>query len=73
MGSFFKQNGLSVILGLIAAYLVFVMDLGEYTFAGHVWRIMKTPESRELGAEIVDKVVTVASGAKHRALAALDR
>ena len=73
MRAFLKKNGVNVLIGLVAAYLLFVMDLGDHTFAGHVWRIMNTPESRELGNEIADKVVTVASGAKHRALAALDR
>ena len=76
MGPFLKKNGVRIFLGLVVAYLLFVMDLGDHSFAGHVVRILKTPESRELGNEIVDKVVTVASGAKHRAhqaMAALDR
>jgi len=70
---FFKKNGVKVFLSLVVIYLLFIMDLGDHTFAGHIVRILRTPESRELGQEIVDKVVTVASGAKHRALAALDR
>jgi hypothetical protein len=73
MGSFFKQNGIKIFLGLVVVYLLFIMDLGDHTFAGHAVRILKTPESRELGDEIVDKVVTLATGAKHRAMAALDR
>ena len=73
MVPFLKKNGVRIFLGLVAVYLVFLMDLGDHSFAGHVGRILRTPESRELGNEIVDKVVTLASGAKHRALAALDR
>lgn len=73
MVPFLKKNGVKIFLGLFAVYLVFLMDLGDHSFAGHVARILRTPESRELGNEIVDKVVTLASGAKHRALAALDR
>lgn len=73
MGPFFKKHGVKVLLGLFVAYLVFIMDLGEHTFAGHVYRILKTPESRELGHEVVDKVSSLLSGAKNRALAALDR
>jgi len=73
MGPFLRKNGVRIFLGLIVAYLLFFMELGEHSFAGHVGRILRTPESRELGNEIVDKVVTVASGAKHRAMAVLDQ
>lgn len=73
MAAFLKKHGVKVFVGLVVAYLLFIMDLGDHTFAGHVVRILRTPESRELGHELVDKVVTVASGARHRALVALDR
>jgi len=73
MGQFLKKNWLRIFLGLLVVYLVFIMDLGERSFAGHVVRILNTPESRELGHEIVDKVAGVASGAKQRAMVALER
>ena len=67
MRSFLTQHGLRLFGLLLAAYLVFIMELGGHTFAGHVVLILKTDESRELGRQIVAKLSSVASGAKHRA------
>jgi hypothetical protein len=66
-GKFFKDHGVRVLIGLVGVYLCFLMQLGDRSFAGHVYRILRTPEAQELGEEIVDKVVSVASGAKRRA------
>ena len=73
MGAFLKKNGVRLLLGLVVVYLIFIMDLGDHSFAGHVVRILRTPESQELGHELVQKVVTLASGAKERAMLALTR
>jgi hypothetical protein len=67
MGKYLKEHGLRVLAVLFGVYLCFVMELGDRSFAGHVWRILRTPESQELGEEIVAKVVSVASGARRRA------
>lgn len=67
MGPFLKQHGLRLLGGFIAVYLLFIMQLGERSFASHVVRILRTPEAQELGDEIVDKVVSAASGARRRA------
>ena len=67
VGKFLKQHGLRVLGVLVGIYLCFLMQLGDRSFAGHVYRILRTPEAEELGDEIVAKIVTVASGAKRRA------
>ena len=67
VGKFFKDHCVRLLIGLAGVYLCFLMQLGDRSFAGHVYRILRTPEAQELGDEIVDKVVNVASGAKRRA------
>lgn len=67
MGKFLKEHGLRVLAVLVGVYLCFVMELGDRSFAGHVWRILRTPEAQELGEEIVHKVASVANGAARRA------
>jgi hypothetical protein len=67
VGKFFKDHGVRVLIGLVGVYLCFVTQLGDRSFAGHVFRILRTPEAQELGDEIAYKVVSVASGAKRRA------
>ena len=67
MGKFLKEHGLRVLAVLVGVYLCFIMQLGDRSFASHVWRILKTPEAQELGDEIVEKVVTAVSGARRRA------
>lgn len=67
VGKFFKDHGVRVLAGLVGVYLCFIMQLGDRSFAGHVLRILRTPEAQELGDEIVEKVVNAASGAKRRA------
>jgi hypothetical protein len=66
-GKFLKEHGLRVLAVLVGVYLCFIMPLGDRTFGGHVWRILRTPEAQELGDEIVIKVVDAASGARRRA------
>ncbi|MET0386103.1 MAG: hypothetical protein ABW321_09110 [Polyangiales bacterium] len=66
-----KRHGVKLFVGLLGLYLLFVMDLGGRSFARHVVRVFKTPEMRELGSEIANKVIDVASGAKRRAVLAL--
>jgi hypothetical protein len=67
MGKFFKDHGLRVLAVLAFVYLAFLMQLGDRSFAGHVWRILRTPEAQELGDEIAYKVSDLLSGAKRRA------
>ena len=67
MGTFLKEHGLRLLAVLVGIHLCFIMDLGDRSFAGHVIRILKTPEAQELGEEIVAKVTSVASGAARRA------
>jgi hypothetical protein len=67
MAKYLKEHGLKVLGGFIVVYVLFIMQLGQRSFMGHVVRILKTPEAQELGDEVVDKVVTVASGARRRA------
>lgn len=67
MGKFLKEHGLRVLAVLTVVYLIFIMQLGDRSFASHVWRILRTPEAQELGDEIVDKVATFVSGARRRA------
>jgi hypothetical protein len=71
VGKVFKEHGVRVFALLVGIYLCCVMQLGDRSFAGHVLRILRTPEAEELGEEIVAKVVSVASGAKRRAELAL--
>jgi hypothetical protein len=66
-----KKHRLRVGMTLLALYGVFLMDLGGRSFANHVVRILKTPESRELGSELVGKATDAASGARRRAMLAL--
>lgn len=70
-GRFFKEHAVRVLGVLIGVYLCVLMQLGDRSFAGHVLRILRTPEAQELGEEIVEKVATVATGAKRRAELAL--
>jgi len=72
MGQWLKKHGWQLLLGLIAAYLVFVMDLGGHSLAGHVVRIAQTSEVRQLGSAVVDKILDVASEAKRGVLSAID-
>lgn len=67
VGKFFKEFWVHVLVTLLGSYLFFVVQFGDRSFASHVLRILRTPEAQELGDEIVDKVVSVASGAKRRA------
>lgn len=67
VGKFLKEHGVRVAAAVVVLYLLFLMQLGDRSFAGHVLRILRTPEAQELGDEIVEKVVSVASGAKRRA------
>lgn len=67
VGKFLKEHGVRVLAVLVGVYLCFLMQLGDRSFAGHVFRILRTPEAQELGDEIVYKVVSAASGAKRRA------
>ena len=64
---FLKEHAIRVLAVLVGVYLCFLMQLGDRSFAGHVLRILRTPEAQELGEEIADKVVSVVSGAKRRA------
>ena len=66
-GKFLKDHGLRLLAVLIGLHLCFIMELGDRSLAGHVVRILRTPESQELGDEIVAKVTSVASGAARRA------
>ena len=73
MGPFLRQHGLRVVGLLILLYILFLMPLGDHSFAGHVVRILKTPELQELGEEIVNKVDDVVGGAKRRVQLAFGR
>jgi uncharacterized membrane protein (Fun14 family) len=67
VGKFLKEHAVRVLALLVGVYLCFLMQLGDRSFAGHVLRILRTPEAEELGDEIAEKVVSLASGAKRRA------
>jgi hypothetical protein len=67
VGKFLKEHAVRVLAVLVGVYLCFLMQLGDRSFAGHVLRILRTPEAEELGDEIAEKVVNLASGAKRRA------
>jgi uncharacterized membrane protein (Fun14 family) len=67
VGKFLKEHAIRVVAVLVGVYLCFLMQLGDRSFAGHVLRILRTPEAEELGDEIAEKVVSLASGAKRRA------
>jgi hypothetical protein len=73
MGPWLKKHGWQILVGLIAAYLLFVMDLGGRSFAGHVVRIAGTTEVRQLGQAVANKVVDVAGEAKRSVMSAIDR
>ena len=70
MGSLLKKEGWKIVAGVFVLYGLFVMDLDGHSFAGHVARIAQTPESRELGHAMLDKVVHVASGTRRRVMLA---
>ncbi|MET0390323.1 MAG: hypothetical protein ABW321_30405 [Polyangiales bacterium] len=48
MGQFLKKNGAKFLTALVLIYLIFFMNLGTRTFAQHIYRIVTTPEAKEL-------------------------
>ena len=67
---FVRTYGLRILLTLIVVYLLFFMSLGTRTFAGHVWRIARTPEARELYSELAGTVSSATSAVTRRLRAA---
>ena len=67
---FIRTYGLRVLLTLIVVYLLFFMSLGTRTFAGHVWRIARTPEARELYSELAGTISSTTSAVTRRLRAA---
>jgi len=65
-----KQHGWRLFFILLGFWAIFIMDLGGRSFATHLARILRTPESRELGSEMVAKVSELASAARRRVLLA---
>ena len=53
VGKFLKEHAVRVVAVLVGVYLCFLMQLGDRSFAGHVLRILRTPEAQELGEEEV--------------------
>jgi len=66
MGPFLKQHGLTLAISLVVVYLVFFLNLGTHTFAGHMLRIVRTPEAQELGEELVDTLASATDSVKRR-------
>lgn len=72
MAQWLKKHGWQLFFGLIGSYMLFVMDWGGHSLAGHLLRISSTAESREFGGAIVEKVVGLAGEAKRTVLSAFD-
>jgi len=51
----FKRDWWRILLAVLAVWLVFFMDLNGRPFISHVYRIVTTPETQELGEAIGDK------------------
>jgi hypothetical protein len=62
----FKRDWWRILLGVLAVWLVFFMDLSGRSFASHVWRIVNTPETYELGEAIGEKFATFFRGVSRR-------
>jgi hypothetical protein len=63
---FVKTHWLRLILGVSAVYMIFLLNLGTRTMAGHLYRIFTTPEARECGSEIVSTVGSATKSVTHR-------
>lgn len=62
-----RRDWWRVVLGLFVIYLLFFMDLDGRSFAQHVLRIARTPETRDLGYAIGEKVARIMDNVRHRA------
>jgi hypothetical protein len=62
----FKRDWWRILLGVFVVWLVFFMDLEGRSFAGHMLRIVNTPETHELGDAIGDKFATFFRGVSRR-------
>jgi hypothetical protein len=62
----FKRDWWRILLAVFAVWLVFFMDLDGRSFAGHLVRIVNTPETHELGDAIGDKFVSFFGGVRRR-------
>lgn len=62
-----RRDWWRVVLGVFVIWLVFFMDLEGRSFAQHVIRIARTPETRELGYAIGEKVGRIMDDVRRRA------
>jgi len=62
-----RRDWWRVVLGVFVIWLVFFMDLEGRSFAQHVVRIARTPETRELGYAIGEKFGRVFDDVRRRA------
>jgi hypothetical protein len=61
-----KRDWWRILLGLFVIWLVFFMDLDGRSFASHLYRIVNTPETHELGDAIGDKFASLFHGVSDR-------